>query len=55
MHLVRLIAKGQLVRLGRGIYSLPDGRSTEHHSLAVVSKLLPVALSAFSLRSGSMN
>jgi len=41
MHLVRLIAKGQLVRLGRGIYSLPDGRSTEHHSLAVVSKLAP--------------
>jgi len=31
----------QLVRLGRGIYSLPGGRSTEHHSLAVVSKLGP--------------
>ena len=41
MHLVRLVDKGQLVRLGRGIYSLPDGRSTEHHSLAVVAKLAP--------------
>jgi predicted transcriptional regulator of viral defense system len=41
MHLVRLVHKGQLVRLSRGIYSLPDGRSTEHHSLAVVSKLAP--------------
>jgi predicted transcriptional regulator of viral defense system len=41
MHLARLVSKGQLVRLGRGIYSLPDRRSTEHHSLAVVAKLAP--------------
>src|ERR1700722_3466765 len=41
MHLVRLVEKGRLVRLGRGVYSLPDGRSTEHHSLAVVAKLAP--------------
>lgn len=41
MHLVRLVRTGQLVRLSRGIYSLPDGHSTEHHSLAVVAKLAP--------------
>jgi predicted transcriptional regulator of viral defense system len=41
MHLVRLVRKGQLVRLSRGIYSLPDRRSSEHHSLAVVAKLAP--------------
>jgi predicted transcriptional regulator of viral defense system len=40
-HLLRLVRKGQLVRLSRGIYSLPGGRSTEHHSLAVVSKQTP--------------
>ncbi|HXP85655.1 MAG TPA: type IV toxin-antitoxin system AbiEi family antitoxin domain-containing protein [Bryobacteraceae bacterium] len=41
MHLLRLVRKGQLVRLSRGIYSLSDGQSTEHHSLAVVSKQTP--------------
>ncbi len=40
-YLHRLLVKGQLVRLGRGIYSLPNGRSTEHHSLAVVAKQAP--------------
>jgi predicted transcriptional regulator of viral defense system len=40
-HLLRLVRKGELVRLSRGIYSLPGGQSTERHSLAVVSKLAP--------------
>src|ERR1700680_4356122 len=40
-QLLRLVRKGQLVRLGRGIYALPGERSTEHHSLAVVSKQTP--------------
>lgn len=41
VHLARLVRKGLLVRLSRGIYSLPNGRTTEHHSLAVVAKQAP--------------
>jgi predicted transcriptional regulator of viral defense system len=40
-HLLRLVRKGLIVRLGRGIYGLQGGRSTEHHSLAVVAKQAP--------------
>jgi predicted transcriptional regulator of viral defense system len=40
-QLLRLVRKGLLVRLGRGMYALPGGRSTEHHSLAVVAKQAP--------------
>ena len=35
--LARLTRKGQLVRLGRGLYALPDRASSEHDSLAEVS------------------
>jgi predicted transcriptional regulator of viral defense system len=41
VHLLRLVRKGMLVRLGRGLYGLPTGRPTEHHSLAVVAKQTP--------------
>src|ERR1700680_602730 len=40
-HLLRLVRKGLIVRLGRGIYALPGDSSTEHHSLAVVAKQSP--------------
>ena len=40
-QLLRLVRKGLLVRLGRGIYALPGGRPTEHHSLAMVAKKTP--------------
>ncbi len=40
-HLLRLVRKGLVVRLGRGMYALPSGRPTEHHSLAVVAKQAP--------------
>src|SRR5262249_16190437 len=40
-HLLRLFRKGELVRLGRGIYGLPSDRPTEHHSLAMVAKHSP--------------
>jgi predicted transcriptional regulator of viral defense system len=40
-NLLRLVRKGLLVRLGRGIYALPSGRPTEHHTLAMVAKQTP--------------
>jgi len=39
--LQRLAEQGKLVRLGRGIYMLPDAEITEHHTLAEVGKRLP--------------
>jgi predicted transcriptional regulator of viral defense system len=40
-YLRRLVAKGKLIRIGRGIYSPATESPTEHHSLAVVSKQVP--------------
>ena len=40
-YLQRLVAKGRLVKLGRGQYALPDREPTEHDSLAVTAKRYP--------------
>lgn len=37
----RMVKERRLVRLGRGLYSLPEGELTEHHSLAEASKRIP--------------
>jgi predicted transcriptional regulator of viral defense system len=33
--------QGRVVRIGRGLYRLPDGNVTAHHSLAVACKRVP--------------
>ena len=38
-ELCRMVADGQLVRVGRGLYSLPDAEVGENHSLAEAVKL----------------
>lgn len=43
MTLSRLVDKGELQRLGRGLYALPDAELNEHHYLAIVSKQVPNA------------
>ena len=40
----RLASRGELARLGRGLYALPDAEITEHHSLAEVSARIPSAV-----------
>jgi len=40
-YLTRLVAAGALVRVGRGLYLLPDAQFTENHSLAEASKRVP--------------
>lgn len=40
-HLQRLVEKGRIKKLGRGLYSSIDSVMTENHSLAEVSKLAP--------------
>lgn len=37
----RLCSDGQLVRVGRGLYMLPDAEVTAHHGLARVGKAVP--------------
>lgn len=37
----RLTSRGQLARIGRGLYSLPSPKPTEHHTLAEVTKRVP--------------
>jgi predicted transcriptional regulator of viral defense system len=37
----RLTSRGQLARIGRGLYSLPSLKPTEHHTLAEVTKRVP--------------
>jgi len=37
----RLTSRGQLARIGRGLYSLPSLKPTEHHTLAEVAKRVP--------------
>ena len=40
----RLAARGDLVRLSRGLYAFPDVEATEHHTLATVSTRVPAAV-----------
>jgi len=40
-YLPRLVAKGRLVRLGRGQYALPDREPTEYDTLAATAKRYP--------------
>lgn len=40
-HLRRLVRKGHLERLSRGVYALPNREVTEHHSLAQVAVRAP--------------
>jgi predicted transcriptional regulator of viral defense system len=42
--LTRMVRLGQLARIGRGLYSLPDSSVSEHTSLAEVSCKTPQAL-----------
>ena len=37
----RLVQKGLLIRVARGLYSLPNSEITEHHNLAIIGKLVP--------------
>lgn len=37
----RLTSRGQLARIGRGLYALPSLEPTEHHTLAEVAKRVP--------------
>ncbi len=41
VYLRRLQERGQLERVGRGLYMLPDADITEHHTLAEVAKRVP--------------
>ncbi len=40
-YLQRLCQRGELIRLGRGLYGLPDADLTENHSLVEVCKRVP--------------
>lgn len=40
-HLARLAATGQLVRIGRGLYALPDGAVSAQQTVAAVSVRIP--------------
>ncbi|MEZ4621981.1 MAG: type IV toxin-antitoxin system AbiEi family antitoxin domain-containing protein [Caldilineaceae bacterium] len=40
-YISRLTERGELQRIGRGIYMLPDHQVTENHSLAVVCAQVP--------------
>ncbi len=40
-YLRQMCAKGELVRVGRGMYSLPDADVTTHHGLAQAAKAIP--------------
>ncbi len=39
--LTRLVRSGDLVRVGRGLYELPDADVSEHHTLAEVARRAP--------------
>jgi predicted transcriptional regulator of viral defense system len=43
-YLLRLYRKGSLIRVGRGLYALPDAQTSEFLSLAEVSKRVPDAV-----------
>jgi predicted transcriptional regulator of viral defense system len=40
----RLAARGDLIRLSRGLYALPGVEATEHHTLATVASRIPRAV-----------
>lgn len=40
-YLTRLCDTGELQRIGRGLYTLPNSNITEHHALAEASKRVP--------------
>lgn len=40
-QLRRLVARGEVVRVGRGLYTLPDSDITEHFTVAQVCKRVP--------------
>lgn len=40
-YLRRLCAKGELVRIERGLYRLPDAEVTAHHGLVQAAKAIP--------------
>jgi predicted transcriptional regulator of viral defense system len=40
-HIMRLTQKGDLLRVGRGLYSRPDATVTENHTLAQVCARVP--------------
>jgi predicted transcriptional regulator of viral defense system len=42
--LTRLTASGQLQRVGRGVYRLPDAHGAEHESLATIAVKVPQAV-----------
>ncbi|WP_296449171.1 type IV toxin-antitoxin system AbiEi family antitoxin domain-containing protein [Rhodoferax sp. UBA5149] len=42
--LSRLTASGQLERVGRGVYRLPDAQGSEHESLATIAVKVPQAV-----------
>lgn len=42
--LSRLVEKGELVRISRGVYALPDAELSEHHSLAEVACRVPAGV-----------
>lgn len=37
----KLVKSGNIERIGRGLYALPDGKITENHTLAEVGKRVP--------------
>ncbi|MBK9384678.1 MAG: AbiEi antitoxin N-terminal domain-containing protein [Planctomycetes bacterium] len=39
--LTRLVAAGELERIARGLYRLPDQEATEHHALAIAAAAVP--------------
>jgi len=41
VYLQRLVARGELVKHGRGLYGLPEAEFTEYHSLAQACKRVP--------------
>ncbi len=41
VYLQRLVARGELVKHGRGLYGLPDAAVTEYHSFAQACKRVP--------------
>ena len=40
-YLRQMCSRGELVRVGRGLYSLPDADITAHHGLALAGKTVP--------------
>jgi predicted transcriptional regulator of viral defense system len=43
--ITRMERAGEVIRLGRGLYQLPDAPTSAHHDLAVVTKAIPSGVS----------